>query len=598
LPDEHEQSAAPPRRIRVLSDVLANQIAAGEVIERPASVVKELVENALDAGARRIVVELEEGGTRLIRVTDDGHGISAEDAPLAFLRHATSKIRDQEDLWRIGTLGFRGEALPSIAAVATVELTTRTHDAATGVQVRAETGRVIDVREAGLAAGTMVTVRDLFAPVPARRKFLKSLQTELGHVVDLLTRVSLGAPGVHVRLLHQGREVAVHPPVATLAERARQVFGADRVRGGRAFVDERLGIAIEGFAFSPHLSFASARYVYQYVNGRAVRDRALQHAVSEGYASLIPRGRWPGAIVKLTVASGDVDVNVHPAKHEVRFRLAHVVHDTVLGALRRALAGTTGRSNATDTTPVATALRTYTLRTPTQSSPLFASGWSSAPAGATTVAESTAPAASALPAPATSAAALPYASLRFVGQVFRGYLVCEGADRVVLIDQHAAHERVAFERLRAQHQSGAIERQALLLPLGVDLDPGQSEAVEARLDDLATLGFEIEPFGEHVFLVRAVPALLGHDDPRLLLEDLADGLAEVGSHLSAAEALETVLGRIACHSVIRVGRGLAASEVAQLLVDLDALTYGSNCPHGRPVSVEFTRSQVERMFGR
>ncbi len=587
-------------RIRVLPDVLANQIAAGEVIERPASVVKELVENALDAGARRIVVELEEGGTRLIRVTDDGRGMHADDAPLAFLRHATSKIRSQDDLWRIGTLGFRGEALPSIAAVATVELTTRSPDAATGIQVRAEVGRVIDVREAGTAAGTMVTVRDLFAPVPARRKFLKSLQTELGHVVDLLTRVSLGAPGVHVRLLHQGREVAVHPPVATLAERARQVFGADRVRGGRAFVDERLGIAVEGFAFSPHLSFAGARYVYQYVNGRAVRDRALQHAVGEGYASLIPRGRWPGAIVKLTVSPGDVDVNVHPAKHEVRFRLAHVVHDTVLSALRRALAGTTGRSDPSDTAPVATALRTYTLRA-APSSPLFAAphgAASTAPTAATGAAtvQETVPPPPGLPHP--GAAPLPYASLRFVGQVFRGYLVCEGSDRVVLIDQHAAHERVAFERLRAQHHNGAIERQALLLPLGVDLDPRQSEAVRARLDDLAALGFEIEPFGEHVFLVRGVPALLGHDDPRLLLEDLADGLAEVGSHLSAAEALETVLGRIACHSVVRVGRSLAAAEVAQLLVDLDALTYGSNCPHGRPVSVEFTRGQVERMFGR
>lgn len=599
---------APTGRIRVLPDVLANQIAAGEVIERPASVVKELVENALDAGAQRIVVELEDGGTRLIRVTDDGHGIPAEDAPLAFLRHATSKIRDQDDLWRIGTLGFRGEALPSIAAVAAVELTTRSADAATGVTVRAEAGRVVEVREAGTASGTMVTVRDLFAPVPARRKFLKSLQTELGHVVDLLTRVSLGVPSVHVRLLHQGREIAVHPPVATLAERARQVFGADRVRGGRAFVDERLGLTVEGFAFSPHLSFASARYVYQYVNGRPIRDRALQHAVGEGYASLIPRGRWPGAIVKLTVPPADVDVNVHPAKHEVRFRLAHVVHDTVLGALRRALAGTTGRSEGHDPAAVASALRTYVLK-PAVAPPLpFApasprAGWASAPEDAARVAETPAEpgtAESPLAPPATPAAggATAYASLRFLGQVFRGYLVCEGADRIVLIDQHAAHERVAFERLRAQHAAGAIERQALLLPITVDLDPRQTEAVHARLTDLATFGFEIEPFGDATFLVRAVPTLLGHDDPRLLLEDLADGLAEVGSHHSAAEALETVLGRIACHSVIRVGRGLTAVEAAQLLADLDALTYGSNCPHGRPVSVEFTRGQVERMFGR
>jgi DNA mismatch repair protein MutL len=594
-------------RIRVLPEVLANQIAAGEVVERPASVVKELVENALDAGAGRIVVELEEGGTRLIRVTDDGAGMSAEDAPLAFLRHATSKIRDQADLWRIGTLGFRGEALPSIAAVAAVELVTRARGDAAGVQVRAEAGHVLDVHETGAAEGTMVTVRDLFAPVPARRKFLKSLQTELGHVVDLLTRISLAVPNVHVRLLHQGREVAVHPPVATLAERARQVFGAERVRGGRSFVDERLGITVEGFAFSPHLSFGSARYVYQYVNGRAVRDRALQHAVMEGYASLIPRGRWPGAIVKLTVPPSDVDVNVHPAKHEVRFRLAHVVHDTVLGAIRRVLAGSTGlgAGEHTDTAPVVTALRTYPLRAQPPASPLL-QGIQRAPYGWTSVDERPAlvsdgppviPTADFVP-PAGALESTKYAALRFVGQVFRGYLVCEGADRLVLVDQHAAHERVAFERLRAQHRAGAIERQALLLPVTVDLDPGQTEAVQVALEGLATLGFEIEAFGERAFLVRAVPALLGLDDPRLLLEDLADGLAAVGSHLSAAEALDTVLGRIACHSVIRVGRGLTGPEVERLLTDLDALTFGSNCPHGRPVSVEFTRGQVERMFGR
>lgn len=576
------------------------------MVERPASVVKELVENALDAGARRVVVELEDGGMRRITVTDDGAGIAPDDAPLAFQRHATSKIREQDDLWRIGTLGFRGEALPSIAAVAAVELTTRARGNETGVRVRAEAGRVIDVQEAGTAEGTMVTVRDLFAPVPARRKFLKSLQTELGHVVDLLTRIALGAPGVHVRLLHQGREIAVHPPVATLAERARQVFGADRVRGGRSFVDERLGITIEGFAFSPHLSFASARYVYQYVNGRPVRDRSVQHAVSEGYASLIPRGRWPGAIVKLVLPPADVDVNVHPAKHEVRFRLAHVVHDTVLGALRRTLAGASGLADDAPAEPVATALRTYTLRASPTAAPLFPSGPVAASHGASTRADDAAVTVREAPAAAPPTDAGPiaepatsgYASLRFVGQVFRGYLVCEGADRIVLVDQHAAHERVAFERLRAQHRAGAIERQALLLPMTADLDPGQSEAVQARLADLAALGFEIEPFGEHAFIVRAVPALLGHDDPRLLLEDLADGLAAVGSHLSAEEAIETVLGRIACHSVIRVGRGLTTAEVTRLLADLDALAYGSNCPHGRPVSVEFSRGQIERMFGR
>ncbi len=251
---------------------------------------------------------------------------------------------------------------------------------------------------------------------------------------------------------------------------------------------------------------------------------------------------------------------------------------------------------------MATALRTYTLRGRGTSSPLFAGasagrGWTSSAEAPPAVRETADTPADVAP-PTAATATAPYTGLRFVGQVFRGYLVCEGGDRVVLIDQHAAHERVAFERLRAQYRDGAVERQALLLPLTVDLDPGQSEAVATHLADLAALGFEIEPFGEHCFVVREVPALLGHDDPRLLLEDLAYGLAEVGSHLSAAEALETVLGRIACHSVIRVGRGLAGAEVDQLLADLDALTYGSNCPHGRPVSIEFTRAQIERMFGR
>jgi DNA mismatch repair protein MutL len=329
--------------------------------------------------------------------------------------------------------------------------------------------------------------------------------------------------------------------------------------------------------------------------------------VTEAYASLIPRGRWPGAIVKLGLPAADVDVNVHPAKHEVRFRLAHVVHDSVLGAIRRALAGATGLGEGPRPAdaPVATALRTYTLRAQPPASPLLQGihgtghGWSTASGAAPLVTEDPTPISAPHPEPAASPLeSSRYAALRFVGQVFRGYLVCEGPDRVVLIDQHAAHERVAFERLRAQHRDGAIERQALLLPVTVDLDPGQSEAVQAAIDELAALGFEIEPFGENAFLVRAVPALLGLDDPRLLLEDLADGLAAVGSHLSAAEALDTVLGRIACHSVIRVGRGLAAAEVEALLADLDALTFGSNCPHGRPVSVEFTRTQIERMFGR
>ncbi len=601
---------APPTaagRIHVLPEELAIQIAAGEVIERPASVVKELLENALDAGARRVVIEIEDGGLRSIRVSDDGEGMGVADAALAFTRHATSKIRDAADLTRIATFGFRGEALPSIAAVAAVELVSRERGAASGVAVRTDAGAVVEVRAAGAPEGTTVTVRDLFAPVPARRKFLKSVATELGHVVELVTRESLAAPGVHFRLLHQGRELAAYPPVAGIAERARQIFGRERVRDGRVLGGERLGIAVHGFLLSAQLSFASGRYLYTYVNGRAVRDRALTHAIVEGYASLVPRGRWPGAIVLLEVPPGDVDVNVHPAKHEVRFRLAHVVHDSVVTAVRRALQSM-GAPPPGDAGSVAEALQRYASRGdvtrplalvhPAQRAPGVDAAIAAAGDGPVSRTPAAVEGAVAERVGGSAAAGRGFAQLRFVGQVFRGYIVCEGGDRLVLVDQHAAHERVAFERLRAEYQVGAIERQALLLPVAVDLGPGRAETVRDAQARLTSLGFDVEPFGETTFLVRAVPAILGDDDPALLLEDLADGLATHGSHLSAAESIDAVLGRIACHSVVRVGRVLTAGEIEALLAALDALTYGSNCPHGRPVSIEFTRGQIERMFGR
>ncbi len=596
-------------RIHVLPEAVANKIAAGEVVERPASVVKELVENALDAGARRIVVELEEGGAGLICVSDDGEGMTAADAALAFTRHATSKIRDQDDLVRISTLGFRGEALPSIAAVASVELTTRARGAESGVRVRVEGGRIVDARAAGTAEGTVVAVRALFAPVPARRKFLKSVATEIGHVLELMVRQAFASPHVHFRVMHQGRDLAVYPPVATIEERARQVFGRDRARGGRAFAEERLGIAVAGYVLSPHLSFASGRYIHTFVNGRSVRDRGLTHAIVEGYASLVPRGRWPGAVVMVTMPASDVDVNVHPAKHEVRFRLPHVVHDVVLGAVRRALSSGATPQVAGGVDGVAEALRAYASRRQEERAgptlggddPRFAvgdAGGSREGIPGYLLAAGSTPPRSAEGEVLPTLAAQKFRALKFVGQVFRGYLLCEGAERLVLIDQHAAHERIAFERLRAQLQTGAIERQSLLIPVSVDVDPRQLEALTSAEGELASLGFEVEPFGERTVLVREVPALLGDDDPALLVTDLADGLAELGSHRSAADALENVLGRIACHSVVRVGRALAASEIERLLGDLDNLTYGSNCPHGRPVSVEFTRGQVERMFGR
>jgi DNA mismatch repair protein MutL len=599
---EPASPASESTRVRVLPAAVAARIAAGEVVERPASVVKELVENALDAGARRVTVELEDGGLGLIRVADDGCGMVEADAVLAFTRHATSKLQTIEDLDRLATLGFRGEALPSIAAVAAVELTTRVRDAVAAVYVRTADGRVAEVRAAGAPAGTTVTVRGLFAPVPARRKFLKSVATEVGHVADLMARQALARVDVHLRVLHQGREVAAYRPVATLEERVRQVFGAERARGGRPFAEERLGMRVEGFAFSPQASFASSRYLQTFVNGRAARDRGLQHAVVHGYGSLIPRGRWPGAVVCLTVPPADVDVNVHPAKHEVRFRVARVVHDTVAATIRSAVAPVARESAAVRENGVAEALERYVASAPSRGATLLggahahpAAPFARVPGGF--VPASTAPpvADTIRPAPVSAGR---YADLRFVGQVFRGYLVCEGRDRLVLIDQHAAHERLAFDALSAQYRRGGVERQTLLLPLTVELGAGRSETLAAAAADLLGLGFEVEPFGDATVLVRSVPALLGSADPRLLIEDLAESLEEVDARHAASGVAEAILARVACHSVVRVGRTLQPAEVQALLADLDTHAHGGSCAHGRPVSVEFSRAQVERMFGR
>jgi DNA mismatch repair protein MutL len=359
---------------------------------------------------------------------------------------------------------------------------------------------------------------------------------------------------------------------------------------------------VEGFAFSPQASFASSRYLQTFVNGRAARDRGLQHAVVHGYGSLIPRGRWPGAVVCLTVPPADVDVNVHPAKHEVRFRVARVVHDTVAATIRSAVAPVARESAAVRENGVAEALERYVASAPPRGATLLGGAHVHPAAPSPRVPGGFVPASAATPLagmirPAPVSAGR-YAELRFVGQVFRGYLVCEGRDRLVLIDQHAAHERLAFDALSAQYRAGGVERQTLLLPLTVELGAGRSEVLAAAAADLLGLGFEVEPFGDATVLVRSVPALLGSADPRLLIEDLAESLEEVDARHAASGVAEAILARVACHSVVRVGRTLQPAEVQALLADLDAHAHGGSCAHGRPVSVEFSRAQVERMFGR
>ena len=569
-------------KIAVLPPAVQGQIAAGEVIERPASVVKELVENALDAGARRVEVRLAAGGLDLIAVRDDGEGMMAEDAQVAFARHATSKLAHAEDLPMVATLGFRGEALPSIAAVARVRLVTRRAAEAGGVGVEADARGARPAGAAGAPPGTSVEVRELFAETPARRKFLRSAATEVGHVVDVLTRLAVASPAVGFRLEHDGREVLAFPPVADARQRLVQVLGRGRAADLVPVEAAAGGYTLTGFLAPPRETLASARLVWTYVavggagSGRWVRDRLLLRAVLDGYASLVMRGRYPIAVLFLGIPPGEVDVNVHPAKLEVRFRSQAAVHQLIVPALRARLVA------ALAPPPPAAVAR--------ETAPAYA-------APRVDGAPHTAPAAAAQ-APLWTPAPRGFASLRFIGQIFDGYLLCEGEGRVVLIDQHAAHERVVFERLRAECRAGGIARDRLLVPETIALPAAESAALAEHAAALAAAGLEGEPFGEGTFLLRTVPGLLRGRDVGALVRAVAGELVEEGASAAAERATDAALATIACHGVVRVGQRLGAAEAQALLASMDGVEVSAHCPHGRPVAAELARTQLEALFRR
>jgi len=565
-------------KIAVLPPAVQGQIAAGEVIERPASVVKELVENALDAGARHVEVCLGAGGLDLISVRDDGEGMAAEDALVAFARHATSKLARAEDLPAVTTLGFRGEALPSIAAVARVRLVTRRVADAGGVAVEADAAGARPAGAAGAPPGTSVEVRELFAETPARRKFLRSAPTEVGHVVDVLTRLAVASPAVGFRLEHDRREVLAFPPVADARQRLVQVLGRARAASLVPVEAAARGYTLAGFLAPPRETLATARLVWTYVavggagSGRWVRDRLLLRAVLDGYASLVMRGRYPIAILFLGIPPGEVDVNVHPAKLEVRFRSPAAVHQLLVPVLRARLAAALAPPG---TAPAAFAREVAPAYGDPRAAPAAAAQaplWTPAPRG--------------------------FASLRFIGQIFDGYLLCQGEGRVVLIDQHAAHERVVFERLRAECRAGGVARDRLLVPETIALPAAESAALAEHAAALAAAGLEGEPFGEGTFLLRTVPRLLGGRDVGALLRAVAGELVEEGASAAAERATDAALATIACHGVVRVGQRLGEAEAQALLASMDGVEVSAHCPHGRPVAAELARTQLEALFRR
>lgn len=639
--------------IAVLPDNLIDRIAAGEVVERPASVVKELLDNALDAGATEISVLVEGNGTPLIRVSDDGEGVAAEDVPLAFERHSTSKIKDEADLAAIATMGFRGEALPSIASVAAVEMVSRPASEEAGCRYRVENGRKGVPTAAGCPVGTTVEVRDLFFHVPARLKFMKAPRTEIKYVTDVVNRTALAHPSVHFRLHHGGKRLADYVAAARLQDRVRQVFG-DAGSDLAPFSLNGEHLRCTGFASQAPKSFSNSRYMVTFVNRRFVRDRLLNHAMLKAYDTLLMKGRYPATILYLEIPHAYVDVNVHPAKTEVRFRRQSELYETVLhavrGGLRAAAEGASatasgwmpgqagpgrpsldpgrpfdsenvsgienasGLGNASDAGDAmgrenapgagnpygpetrSPAPRTGNVHEPAQ--PYYAGRAQPVlPLGPRRGFQETAPG---LPAPAApkSAEPGPFASLTVVGQVLGCYILCQGGPGMVLIDQHAAHERIAYQRMHEDLEQGRIERQELLMPQVLELPVTEALVLEEHLGTLERAGFTLEPFGRNTFSLRAVPALLAQGDYRDAVRAIVSDLAETGHSAELHRGFQERLMTIACHSVIRANRALEKEEMEALLRELDRTEFATQCPHGRPVMVQFSRGQLERMFRR
>ena len=589
-------------KIRRLSEGTINRIAAGEVVERPASAAKELIENALDAGATRIDIAMAAGGADLILVEDNGTGMEADDLALAVERHATSKLSD-DDLSHIATMGFRGEALPSIGAVARLSIASRT---ATGEahEIHVDGGRAEGPVPVGFRAkgqhGTRVEVRELFYATPARLKFLKSARSEDLATLDVVRRLAMARPDVAFTLTLDGRRTLDLQAETDLfsgrLNRLAKIMGREFGDNAAPVSADREGVRIVGFAGLPTYNRANSMQQFLFVNGRPVRDKLLIGAVRGAYADFLARDRYPALALFLDCDPAFVDVNVHPAKTEVRFRDSGLVRGLIVSALKHALHDAGHRASTTVAGGALAALRPQATPYYYQPEPhavMEAAREYHAPlfAGEAVRSVRTEEAAS-----APSQPELPLGLAR--AQLHETYIVAQTEDGIVIVDQHAAHERLVYERLKQAMANGGIARQPLLIPEVVDLDPAEAERVVSRSDELAELGLVVESFGPDAVVVREVPAMLEKLDLRGLLRDLADDIAETGSALSLKERLEEVAGTLACHTSVRAGRRLNAEEMNALLREMEATPHSGQCNHGRPTYVELKLSDIERLFGR
>jgi DNA mismatch repair protein MutL len=652
--------------IHVLPDLLVNRIAAGEVIERPASVVKELLENSIDAEATRIEVAIEDGGRRLVRVTDNGTGMGEDDVALAVVPHATSKIEREEDLFAIGTMGFRGEALASIAAVSDLRLVSRRADSDAGHEIRACGDKVEGPKAAGAPVGTTVEVRDLFFNVPARRKFLRTAQTEFGHIVEQVARVALAHPRVEFRLTHDGREIHRLPPTESLRERISDFYGAELAEALIPIQRTERGAVLTGLVSPPAQSRSTNRWEYTFLNGRFIRDKFIAHAVREAYRGLIDPQRHPVTFLMLRIEPADVDVNVHPTKIEVRWRDSNLIHSLVLAAMRdtflqhdltpplatpaprdedaeqrrqkirQAMAdffkshqppanqGSLPFAGSRPSAGGAASGRDPSMRVPDPGFPVRGSGAfvarakedaekrSRAEAQSTTSAcppvrvspRSSSSAQSEIrgpqsapPDPDAADLAAAFRADRVL-QIHASYLVAETPEGMVIIDQHALHERIMYEQLHDQLSRGPLESQRLLLPETVEISPEQMGVLEVHADLLRRLGLELTAFGPGTVAVHACPSLLRGPSVPGFVRDLIEKLSQQSGRSEPEAMLQEILAMTACKAAIKAGDPLSPEEIVALLAQAERVEKSTNCPHGRPTSLRLTVADLERQFKR
>lgn len=570
--------------IKPLAESLINKIAAGEVVERPASVVKELLENSLDAGATEVDIQLEDGGKKSILVRDNGAGIARDELRAALSRHATSKIATLDDLFAIQTLGFRGEALAAMAAVAKLKLTSRSSEVAGELVV--EGGEILSEQDVGHARGTTVVVSQLFYKTPARLKFLKSADTELAYISDYVTKAALMHPEVGFKLTHRGRTITLATKTADLTQRITDLFDKDVAQACYALAGGRDGLEIHGMVGHPMISRSHRRHVFLFVNGRPVQDKVLHHAVMEAHRDLLMKGRFPFVVVFLKIPPQMVDVNVHPAKTEVRFAQSQVIHNFVYECLRVRLTAKPWKGN--DASLQWNEAEQQGVAASQNDS------WDRGPAlpcelGIAEVGEIQ----KQIVFGKTS-----YAELNVIGQLMGTYILCQAKEKLVLLDQHAAHERIGFEKLLLQYQAGCISTQRLLVPINFDLNPSECEILKKYVEELQKFGFEIDFFGGNTFVTKGVPVLLKKIVVKDLMLDLVGDTLEKGRLTSLSDRLHAVLARMACHAAIRAHDKLELAQMQALIKELDDYQNTSFCPHGRPVSMEVSKYEIERWFKR